>query len=123
MATVAAALAFFLSRADVLALTARVDADLRPGDAVVAPPDQYLLVLYYLTPATAEHARVLGDDLPAFWGTAAYPPQAETASTPDPAGRLDVIRASSSAPPPVAADLHLAERDCVTLVCLDVYAH
>ena len=123
MATVAAALAFFLTRADVPALTAHVDGDLRAGDALVAPPDQYLLVLYYAAPATAQRARVLGTDLPAFWGTAAYPAGAEVAAAPDPAGRLEVIRASTSAPITVAADLHRVESDCVTLVCLDVYAH
>ena len=123
MATVAAALAFFLTRADVPALTARADARLGAGDVLLAPPDQYLLVLYYAAPATVQRARVLGADLPAFWGTAAYPPGAQTAAPPDPPGRLAVIRASSSNPLAVATDLHLAERDCVTLVCLDLYAH
>lgn len=123
MATTAVALAYFLTRADIPELVTRIDTGAQPGDAVVATPDQYLLLLYYAAPATAQHARVIGTDLPAFWGTAAYPAGAEIPSPPDPAGRLEVLRAADAAPLTVAADLGLVERDCVTLACLDVYGH
>jgi mannosyltransferase len=44
-----------------------------PNDLVAAHPSQYLLFLYYGDASLLARTRVVSNDVPWFWGTAAYP--------------------------------------------------
>ncbi|MFN2583070.1 MAG: glycosyltransferase family 39 protein [Candidatus Dormibacteria bacterium] len=51
-------------------------------DVIDAHPSQYLLFLYYAPPSLLARTRVVQEDVPWFWGTAAYPPGAIVSSLP-----------------------------------------
>jgi 4-amino-4-deoxy-L-arabinose transferase-like glycosyltransferase len=69
------------------AVTHPQTADVLPGplgehDVLLADPSQYLLVEYYGGDSVRRRAHVIGDDVPWFWGTAAFPEGAVLTSVP-----------------------------------------
>ena len=76
------ALTIFVARTDIPWATAELRGRVGPGDVVVSPVAEYLLVVYYGDAATAAQAHVVGGPVPAYWGTAAFPDGAVVSALP-----------------------------------------
>jgi 4-amino-4-deoxy-L-arabinose transferase-like glycosyltransferase len=82
MASASIALSAAPTHPDTQAAVAALEHTVGPDDLVAAHPSQYLLLLYYAGPSVLSRTHVVAEDVPWFWGTAAYPPGAVIGSVP-----------------------------------------
>ncbi|MFZ0128380.1 MAG: glycosyltransferase family 39 protein [Candidatus Dormiibacterota bacterium] len=92
-----------------------------PGEIVTAYPSEYLLVLYYANHGLGARTRVLGVNVPWFWGTAVYPPgavlHALPQSSPGPSDAWYVYEPGDPLPP-AGRGYTVSGTRCWTGVCV-----
>jgi hypothetical protein len=102
-----------------------IEARLGPHDLVDAHPSEYLLLLYGGDPALRGRLHVVSDDVPWFWGTAAYPPGAVLPAVPSDLvrdrGRLLYVSEPEDPMPDAPGGYSVTDQICTVRVCLTVF--
>jgi 4-amino-4-deoxy-L-arabinose transferase-like glycosyltransferase len=112
-----------IQRPDFSAVMAPLDGRVQAGDLVaVNGPDHYYSVAYAADPATSRALRVVGSDIPWYFGTAGYGPGTVIASIPDVPGRVFVIGAAGQRPPALPAGFHQFQQSCHDGICVGSYS-
>lgn len=120
------ALALAATHPQTQAAIASLDARLTSRDLVDAHPSLYLLLRYYAPASLLSRTLVVEPQVDWFWGTAAYPPGATSASVPAgvvaAGGAIYYVRQPDD-PPPVALPPGYGARStqCWTGVCVVTY--
>jgi len=122
MAAAAIAVSAVLQRTDVGAAVAQLSGRVGPGDVVVAPVPEYLLVLYYGDAAVAGHAHVVAESVDAYWGVAAFPAGALIRAVPENAASVHVLSYPGAPLPPLPPGLQRRAGGCEPGICWASYA-
>ena len=103
------------------ALVGRVDPT---RDAVVVNgPYHYFQVLYSGDPGVRQATRTVADQVPWYFGRAGFRPGDISPTAPDPRGTLYLVTDPGQGLPRMPGDLHLADRHCAYLTCVETWAH
>lgn len=114
-----------LTRADTDRLLPAIESRLGDGDLLDAYPSQYLSLLYEGSPRLRAHLHVVSQDVPWFWGTAAYPDGAILPADPqsviDRSGQILYVSEAGDPAPSIPTNYVAVEQVCAVRVCLTVY--
>ena len=112
-----------IQRPEFASVMAPLDGQVRVGDIVaVNGADHYYSVAYAADAATARALRIVGDDIPWYFGTAGYAPGTVIHSIPDVPGRVYVIGDAGQLPPPLPSSFHRVQQGCHDGICVDSYS-
>jgi len=110
---------------ETAALVPAIASGLGPDDVVLAYPTQYLLLLHDATPEVRSRLRVIGPDVPWYWGTAVYPDGAVIRGVPDGVaaarGRVLWVVEPDDPAPVVPAGYRETGTVCVVRACLRTF--
>ncbi len=120
------ALSAAVTQPNTPATVAYLDAHLN-GGSVVAAPSEYLLLRYYGDERLRQATHVIATDLPWFWGTAVYPPDAVQPSLPATTlatRRPVLVVAGVGDPPPITTPPGYRQAGvwCVARTCVTTFA-
>jgi 4-amino-4-deoxy-L-arabinose transferase-like glycosyltransferase len=120
-------LSLVATHANIPAAVAMVEPRVGSHDLVDATPGEYLLLVYYGTPALLAHTRVVSAaHVPWFWGTAAFPPGAITPAVPGDVPRhngvIYLVREFYESGPILPAGYRAVSDRCWTEICVTTYA-
>lgn len=101
-------------------------ASVPPGSLLISAPSQYLLVEFYAGDAVRGATHVVGDGVPWYWGTAAFPGGAIIPAVPSKVtadnGTIYWIGEPEDAPPTLPGTYRMTSQRCAIRVCLDVFS-
>jgi len=119
------ALAFAATHPDTRSAVSALEARTAAHDLVDAYPSQYLLFLYYAPPNLLSRTRVVEQDVPWFWGTAAYPTGVITPTLPrdvaSAGGAVYYVRQPDEPPASLPSGYFARSTQCWTGVCVVTY--
>jgi 4-amino-4-deoxy-L-arabinose transferase-like glycosyltransferase len=119
----AVTLSFALTQPDTPTLARQVNARVARGDLVVASPAAYLLLLHYGNATARRATHIVARDVPWYWGTAIFPPDAVLRRYPASTGTVfyvDVPGQPHALRPPTTYEQD-GPRRCESTICLSVY--
>jgi 4-amino-4-deoxy-L-arabinose transferase-like glycosyltransferase len=112
-----------VQKPEFASVLAPLDGQVREGDIVaVNGADHYYSVAYAADAATLSALRIVGDDIPWYFGTAGYAPGTVIHSIPDVPGRVFVVGDAGQLPPPLPPSFHRVQQSCHDGICVDLYS-
>jgi uncharacterized membrane protein len=123
MAVVAVATLLQVQRPEFAGVMAPLNGRVMAGDIVaVNGPDHYYSVAYAADPATDRVLKVVGDEIPWYFGTAGYATGTVIHSIPEVPGSIYVIGDAGQPRPVIPSAFHRVQQSCHDGICVDSYS-